>query len=76
MNAPTFSLCPFIEIRFSVPRKFILKVLHKKTYLTNEETAKTRVKLEEVEKILNQANHIKSLIEKGLLKEPAPPPIE
>jgi hypothetical protein len=76
MNAPTESLCPFVEIRLSVPRKFILKVFHKQTYLTNEETAKTREKLEEIEKILNQANHIKSLIEKGLLKESNPPPIE
>ena len=60
-------LLPFTEIRIKVPRKFILRVLDQDN-LSRRQYIKLRRKLAEIERVDNKLQHLRSLVEKAMLK--------
>ena len=65
-------LCDFNKVELSIPRLRLVKLLFKKTYLTQEETHFLRVLLWKSESAENKILHIKSIIEKTLFKSASP----
>ena len=63
-------LCNFSKVELSVSRLKLIKIYFKKSYLDYEETIFLKALLWRTEAAENKLLHIKSIIEKSLLKSP------
>lgn len=63
-------LCDFNRIELSVPRLKLIKLLFKKSYLEAEETIFLKALLWKTESAEAKILHVRSIIEKILLKAP------
>ncbi len=61
-------ICQFKTIRVNVPRKMLIKLFYCNRYLTHKETVKIGQKLTQIEKEINKLLHVRSIVEKVLLK--------
>ena len=61
-------ICQFRTIKINVPQKMLLRLFYCKRSLTSKESQKLVQKLGQLERIINQLNHIKSIVEKLLLR--------
>jgi hypothetical protein len=66
---PKDTLICFDRVSYLAPRKMILQSYYSKKVLTEEIVFKLRRELKIVEENIFQLEHIKSIIEKSLLKE-------
>ena len=62
-------LCNFKEVFLAVPRLKLLKLVFKRTFLQYDEIIFLKVLEARVELAMNRLAHIKSLVEKALLKK-------
>jgi hypothetical protein len=65
-------LCEFNKIELSIPRLKLIKLLFKKTYLSQDETIFLKGLLWKTEGANNKILHVQSIIEKVLRKSPSP----
>lgn len=63
-------ICQFTTIRVNVPKKMLIKLFYCNRYLTHKETVKVGQKLAQVNEKINQMLHVRSIVEKVLLKKP------
>jgi len=63
-------LCDFGKIELIIPRLRLLKLLNKKSYITQEEAIFLKAQLWKVESANAKILHVQSIIEKTLLKTP------
>jgi len=61
-------LCDFKEVKLSVPRVKLIKLLWKKSFLQYDEIIFLKTQLWKAEAAENKILHIKSIIERTLLK--------
>lgn len=61
-------LCDFSEVKLSVPRSKLLRLLLKKSYLSHEEYIFLKALLWKTEAANNKILHVESIIRKALLK--------
>jgi len=61
-------LCDFNQVKLSVPRHKVIKLLFKKSYLDFDELIFLKGLFWKVEAAENKILHLKSLVEKALLK--------
>jgi len=63
-------ICQFKIIKINVPQKTIIRLYYAKRYLTLEERSKISQKSTQIEKEFNKLLHLRSIVEKILLKSP------
>ena len=63
-------ICQFNLIRINVPQKTIINLYYARRYLTPKERLKISQKLTQIEKEFNKLLHLRSIVEKILLKSP------
>ncbi|MDD5355068.1 MAG: hypothetical protein PHY56_00800 [Candidatus Omnitrophica bacterium] len=61
-------LCDFNKVELSVPRLKLVRLLFKKSYLTQDEAIFLRGLLWKTESANNKILHVQSIVEKALLK--------
>lgn len=61
-------ICQFNIIKVNVPQKFLIRCFYKQGYLTTKEITRISQKLTQINQVENQLLHLKSIVEKCLLK--------
>ena len=61
-------ILPYAQIRVSIPRKKLKKLYNKKKYLNRRETILINRKLAEIQRALVGLEHVRSIVERILLR--------
>jgi hypothetical protein len=62
-------LCPHRQIRITVPRAKLRKLFYHHSSLNPQQSAKLRTYLAKIDNTINQINHVRSVVDKILLRE-------